>query len=79
VDSGILDRTHLRFFTLRSLQRFIDDAGFVVDGAINALTIAPSFDPEPLVRAVVELGGDGEELRRHLSFFQFCLRARPKG
>ncbi|MBI4506133.1 MAG: methyltransferase domain-containing protein [Chloroflexi bacterium] len=79
VDSGILDRTHLRFFTLRSLQRFIDDAGFVVDGAINALTIAPSFDPEPLVRAVVELGGDGEELRRHLGFFQFCLRARPKG
>lgn len=78
VDSGILDRTHLRFFTLRSLQRLIDEAGFAVDGAISALTIAPSFDPEPLVRAVVELGGDGDELRRQLGFFQFCLRARPK-
>jgi 2-polyprenyl-3-methyl-5-hydroxy-6-metoxy-1,4-benzoquinol methylase len=27
-DSGILDRTHLRFFTKKSIERFIQDAGF---------------------------------------------------
>jgi SAM-dependent methyltransferase len=29
-DQGILDRTHLRFFTLRSLQRLLSDMGCVV-------------------------------------------------
>lgn len=78
VDAGILDRTHLRFFTLRSLERLIEEAGFVVDGGISALTIPPSFDATPLARAVAELGGDAEEFRRHLGLFQFCLRARPR-
>lgn len=27
-DEGVLDRTHLRFFTEKSLQRFIQDSGF---------------------------------------------------
>lgn len=29
-DAGILDRTHLRFFTLRSMVRLIEDAGFEI-------------------------------------------------
>lgn len=29
-DSGILDRTHLRFFTLKSMQRMFQEAGLVV-------------------------------------------------
>lgn len=78
VDSGILDRTHLRFFTARSLQRFVEEAGFAVDGDIRVLPIPADFDVEPLVRAVSEMGGDGEDLGRHLDFFQFCLRVRPK-
>lgn len=30
-DSGIMDRTHLRFFTRSSLQRSINDAGYRID------------------------------------------------
>ena len=39
---GILDRTHLRFFTERSIRRLFEDAGFVVErqGGING-----AFDP----------------------------------
>jgi len=32
--SGILDRTHLRFFTRRSAERFFAEAGFVVEAAV---------------------------------------------
>ncbi|MBB1163310.1 class I SAM-dependent methyltransferase [Aquariibacter albus] len=39
VDAGTLDRTHLRFFTLKSLGRVLRETGFVVDhvGGINTL------------------------------------------
>ncbi len=30
-DSGILDRTHLRFFTLRSARQLLDSAGFEIE------------------------------------------------
>jgi 2-polyprenyl-3-methyl-5-hydroxy-6-metoxy-1,4-benzoquinol methylase len=30
-DSGVLDRTHFRFFTVRSLRRSLERAGFVVE------------------------------------------------
>lgn len=30
-EGGILDKNHLRFFTLKSLKNFINEAGFVID------------------------------------------------
>lgn len=30
-DAGVLDRTHLRFFTKKSIQRFFDESGFSVE------------------------------------------------
>jgi SAM-dependent methyltransferase len=43
-DRGILDRTHLRFFTLRSFQRFLQEAGLEWDEIIAT--------PVPLLLAV---------------------------
>jgi 2-polyprenyl-3-methyl-5-hydroxy-6-metoxy-1,4-benzoquinol methylase len=42
-DRGILDRTHVRFFTLRTARRFLEDAGFVIE-AVDATPL-----PLPLV------------------------------
>jgi SAM-dependent methyltransferase len=42
-DRGILDRTHVRFFTLRTARRFLEDAGFTVE-ALETTTV-----PLPLV------------------------------
>jgi SAM-dependent methyltransferase len=42
-DRGILDRTHVRFFTLRSARRFLRNAGFVIE-AVEATPL-----PLPLV------------------------------
>jgi 2-polyprenyl-3-methyl-5-hydroxy-6-metoxy-1,4-benzoquinol methylase len=68
VDMGVLDRTHLRFFTKRSILAFFRDSGFVVEalGGIHALGRSHS----PLVRAVPRLTGE-------LAYTGFALRARP--
>ena len=42
-DRGILDRTHVRFFTLGSARRFLQDAGFTIE------TIETTPTPLPLV------------------------------
>jgi SAM-dependent methyltransferase len=42
-DRGILDRTHVRFFTLRTARRFLEDAGFRIE------VIAATPPPLPLV------------------------------
>jgi 2-polyprenyl-3-methyl-5-hydroxy-6-metoxy-1,4-benzoquinol methylase len=43
-DDGILDRTHLRFFTRRSVARLFTEQGFVIEqltGLNDVLTLAP--------------------------------------
>ena len=34
-ESGIMDRTHLRFFTLHSIQKMLDEAGFEIEKIIR--------------------------------------------
>ena len=42
-DSGILDRTHTRLFTFRSLRRLVEDCGF----AVEELRGIPRHSPKP--------------------------------
>lgn len=69
VDSGVLDRTHLRFFTGKSLKRFLQDAGY------TPLTIE-GINPTPSIRArllrLVTLGKF-----RDCQFLQYAFVARP--
>ena len=55
-DSGVLDRTHFRFFTIRTAKQMLEDAGFEV--------LSTTYDPG-LVRAFLPIvkrimGGKGE-------------------
>ena len=34
-DRGILDRTHLRFFTIKSIREMVEDAGFEITTMIK--------------------------------------------
>lgn len=38
-DRGILDRTHLRFFTVSTLRSLLEDSGFVVDDIVAAVPV----------------------------------------
>ena len=54
-ERGILDNTHLRFYTLRTIRQEIENAGFRVlairGSSIPLRLIAGRWTPEPIVRA----------------------------
>jgi hypothetical protein len=76
-DTGLLDETHVRFFTRENLDRFLWDAGFT---AVDVrTTTAPLFGTELQLRredfsaeVVAELENDPEA-----QVYQFVLRAAP--
>lgn len=70
-DEGILDRTHLRFFTEKSLRRFLEECGLVIEelrGINSLLKLKPT--PRSLLRwfFVLLLGRDTQ-------YRQFGFRA----
>ena len=82
IDRGILDDTHLRFFTARSLRALIDDAGLVVERL--TATPAPLYQvlPERWHKRWVALthtvnAAIARNLPRLLGY-QFIVLARPK-
>jgi 2-polyprenyl-3-methyl-5-hydroxy-6-metoxy-1,4-benzoquinol methylase len=81
-DRGILDRTHLRFFTLSSMKRMIDDA------ACRIVELKPTSVPVQLVAPwtdngffapLHELNYLAVRLCKTLLAYQFVVRAIPKG
>jgi 2-polyprenyl-3-methyl-5-hydroxy-6-metoxy-1,4-benzoquinol methylase len=78
VDSGILDRTHYRFFDWQTAFEVVRDAGFEVD-----VRTATGFFPLPGIRRLI--GGAGQKLdvamaKRFPGLFgvQFILRGRRR-
>ncbi|MBI3635244.1 MAG: glycosyltransferase [Candidatus Rokubacteria bacterium] len=74
--AGILDATHLRFFTLAEIAGLLDRLG------LRAEELVPVGSPEdprlPAVAEVVErLGGDRPRFERESRVIQYVLRARP--
>lgn len=53
-DRGILDHTHLRFYTLKAIRREVENAGFQIiethGSSVPIRLIIGSFTPEPLLR-----------------------------
>ncbi len=76
-DEGLLDRTHLRFFTRRSLQRFLAEAGWVansidvveVDLAASEFRVAFDSLPPAVARHLIA--------SPDASSYQFIVAARP--
>jgi SAM-dependent methyltransferase len=76
-DTGLLDRTHLRFFTLEGVHQLLEDAGFV--GIEVRRVLRPIFetelapDPSHFEPAVVERALAAPEAET----YQFVVRAVP--
>jgi 2-polyprenyl-3-methyl-5-hydroxy-6-metoxy-1,4-benzoquinol methylase len=75
-DAGILDRTHLRFFTLREAAALLTGAGLELLLPIRAIRSEPSPYLARAAALVAELGGDAASFRDDATVVQFVLSAR---
>jgi SAM-dependent methyltransferase len=81
-DRGILDRTHLRFFTLRTFQEFLYDAGLdweeIVATPVPLLLVVPSQYRRRWLRALHSVNAAVTKLWKTMFGFQFVAVARPR-
>jgi SAM-dependent methyltransferase len=76
---GLLDATHLRFFTCSTICKLLLDAGFapsIVDAIMVPCPKAFLAAAEPLLR---HLGVDPGRGERHLNAYQYIVRGTPLG
>lgn len=80
-DDGLLDRTHLRFFTLPTMIELFRQAGWTVHECT-----ARVFEPEATERAIAPLLAlapalrlEPDTMRLHLSAYQWIVRASNTG
>lgn len=70
LDTGVMDRTHLRFFTRRSARRLLEDAGFRV--------VRSYPTPHPPIDRLRWLGYSMTVLCPELMALQFVMEAVPE-
>lgn len=76
-DAGILDRTHLRFFTITEFAAFLANAGFAMEEQVDAVSSTPSPQLEAVGKMVKKLGGDLAAFRAEAQVIQYVTRAKP--
>ncbi len=74
-DAGVLDRTHLRFFTPATAVSLLADAGLVVAGPVQAVVTPPARELEAAARMVAALGYDAARFTSEASIVQVLLSA----
>lgn len=77
-DQGLLDRTHLRFFTLDSIYEMFRTAGYVVTEAVPRVFNAQAAQQmiELLLPTVAALGHRPDRARQSLAAYQWVVRAQ---
>ena len=77
-DAGLLDRTHVHFFTLTEAELMLRECGFTLQSAATT-TLAQSPPPtvDHLTRFLAALGTDEPLARQRLTAYQYLLVARP--
>jgi GT2 family glycosyltransferase len=78
--AGLLDRTHLRFFTRREIEKLFVRAGFAIEGMWSIT--APGDDPSRNGHGAVQLGrlsmsGLSAQDAAEFYAYQYLVRARP--
>jgi 2-polyprenyl-3-methyl-5-hydroxy-6-metoxy-1,4-benzoquinol methylase len=76
-DAGLLDRTHVHFFTGATVAEMLRELGLdLVHLGVNDLAPLPP-ELEPLAGLAEALGGDRAEAAARLGAYQYLLVARP--
>lgn len=73
-EEGVLDATHLRFFTMTSARRMFEQMAYEVESVTGINSRPPARRKRPLLWA---LGLRSRSFRHEATFRQFALVARP--
>ena len=76
VESGVLDSTHLRFFTLESINELLESLQLLVTEPIRSFKTEPSLQFVKLCAAVSDLGFDSEKFREQALTLQYFVTAQ---
>lgn len=76
-DAGILDRTHLRFFTLAEIHGFMRETGFEMQAPMQAVRSQPGQLVPLVAEMVTAVGGDGKAFAEESTVIQYVFKARP--
>jgi methionine biosynthesis protein MetW len=76
-DAGLLDRTHVHFFTLAEAEAMLRECGFDLASAAATNLAAPPPAVEHLVTFLTALGTEGGAARLRLTSYQYLLVAKP--
>ena len=78
-DAGLLDRTHVRFFTLEEIDVMMGETGYEVEHleAVNMGDMPDSM--QIVVHAAQVLGADPDECEARMNAYQYLVVARPAG
>jgi SAM-dependent methyltransferase len=75
-DAGLLDRTHVHFFTLTEAELMLRDCGYkLASASAPRLPTAPPPAVDHLAKFLSALGSDGS--RQRLTAYQYLLLAHP--
>jgi 2-polyprenyl-3-methyl-5-hydroxy-6-metoxy-1,4-benzoquinol methylase len=79
-DAGLLDRTHLRFFTRQTIEEMFDQAGFKIGHITPRVFPHPSTDAVmPVIRKMAQLlGADPAIAEQDAKPLQYVVHAVPK-
>lgn len=77
-DAGLLDRTHVHFFTLTEAEAMLRECGFsLVSAASTRLSTAPPPQAAQLAALLGSFGADPAQAEQRLAAYQYLLVARP--
>jgi len=79
-DSGLLDKTHLRWFTRQTMFELFEGAGFTVESVTSRIKDDPNNIPFlSLIREIAKFAGtDVETAARDSVPFQYVFKVKPR-
>lgn len=78
-DAGLLDRTHVHFFTLEEIGVMLDELGLAAEHVGATAVQTPERIVDALTDLAVAMGAERAETRGRLAAYQYLVVARPKG
>jgi GT2 family glycosyltransferase/2-polyprenyl-3-methyl-5-hydroxy-6-metoxy-1,4-benzoquinol methylase/Flp pilus assembly protein TadD len=77
-DAGILDRTHLRFFTKKSVTRLFTKAGYTISDIRHTISDDNVAIPRSVITALVNAGIDTTSLAEEGKHYQYIISAEVR-